>query len=101
MMDAVKISKALGDPIRYKIMMMLANGQDSNAACCSLNIEGICNCEIMTRFGMIQSRVSYHMKELVDAGLVKETVKGKWKYYFINNVTIKEYIFQLGIDLRF
>lgn len=101
MMDAVKISKALGDHIRYKIMMMLANGQESKAACCCPNIEGICNCEIMAYFGMIQSRVSYHMKELVDAGLVKETVKGKWKYYFINNETMKEYIMQLGIDLRF
>jgi transcriptional regulator, ArsR family len=101
MMDTIKISKALGDPIRYKIMMMLANGQDFNTACCSPNIEGICNCEIMARFGMIQSRVSYHMKELVDAGLVRETAKGKWKYYFINDETLKEYILQLGIDFRF
>ncbi|OPX87243.1 MAG: HTH-type transcriptional repressor AseR [Pelotomaculum sp. PtaB.Bin104] len=99
MMDTVKISKALSDPIRYKIMIMLANGQYHNAACCSSDIEGICNCEIMARFGMIQSRVSYHMKELVDAGLVKETAKGRWKYYFLNIDTLKEYIHQLKIDL--
>jgi ArsR family transcriptional regulator len=99
-MDAVKIAKALSDPIRYKIMMMLTQGRERDAACYTLNREGVCNCEIMARFGLIQSRVSYHMKELIDAGLVRETARGKWKYYSVDIDTVKEYILQLRIDLK-
>jgi len=101
MSDPVKISKALSDPIRYKIMLMLVN-QDSRAAppCCSFTTGGVCNCEIMAEFGMIQSRVSYHMKELTEAGLVTEKPYGKWKYYFPNTEALKGYINRLGVDFK-
>ncbi|OPX92443.1 MAG: Bacterial regulatory protein, arsR family [Pelotomaculum sp. PtaB.Bin104] len=100
MIDPVKISNALSHPIRYKIMLMLVNHYHRETKqCCFVNIEGVCNCEIMAEFGMIQSRVSYHMKELTKAELVIEKPCGKWKYYIPNIVTIKRYIYQLGLDL--
>jgi ArsR family transcriptional regulator, arsenate/arsenite/antimonite-responsive transcriptional repressor len=46
----------------------------------------------MAQLGMIQSKVSYHMKELVEAGLVHEEQRGKWKYYTLNTKGIREYI---------
>lgn len=101
MIDAVKIARALSDPVRYKIMVMLA---ESEEGCCSLTgagkkQPGLCNCEFMARLGMIQSRVSYHMKELVEAGLVCEEQRGRWKYYYINVVNLKEYLERLKQDL--
>jgi len=103
-MDNVKISKALSDPIRYKILMMLVRGEN---ACCPVMSNngkdksvGLCNCEIMTELNMIQSRVSYHMKELVECGLVSEEPQGKWKYYFPNNKKILAYIAQLKEDFN-
>jgi ArsR family transcriptional regulator len=77
---------------------MLVNQSGRELSCCSTPAEGICNCEIMAAFGMIQSRVSYHMKELVEAGLVREIPQGKWKYYFPNTKILKEYIQQLERD---
>lgn len=100
-MDAIKISKALSDPIRYKIMLMLLDHQSSESSCCPSGLGGACNCQIMETFGMIQSRVSYHMKELTEAGLVTEETKGKWKYYFLNTDTLKEYTQQLWEDFKF
>lgn len=103
-MNSVKISKALSDPIRYKILMMLVNSE--NACCpviCNNGKEksmGLCNCEIMSELQMIQSRVSYHMKELVETGLVNEEPQGKWKYYYINTQKIMEYIAQLKNDFN-
>jgi len=101
-MDTTKIAQALSDPIRYRILMMLASSQ---SACCRLisndQVEaaaGMCNCEIMYELGMIQSRVSYHMKELVETGLVNEEQRGKWKYYFFNRRKMTEYIAQLKQD---
>ncbi|SHF56679.1 ArsR family transcriptional regulator [Desulforamulus putei DSM 12395] len=100
MIDTVKIAKALSDPIRYKMMLMLAQSEEG---CCPIPGEddqrpGLCNCEFMSALGMIQSRVSYHMKELVDAGLVKEEPRGKWKMYFINTKTLRQYMEQLTQD---
>ena len=100
MIDATKISKVLSDPIRYKILLMLMNQQGKESLCCSLGSEGVCNCDIMQEFGLIQSRVSYHMKELTNVGLVREEPKGKWKYYFLNPETLRDYIKQLGSDFK-
>lgn len=96
----IKIARALSDPIRYKIMLMLAQ---SESGCCPMPGEddhrpGLCNCELMSELGLIQSRVSYHMKELTEAGLVSEKPLGKWKVYFINTSTLKQYIEQLNLD---
>lgn len=102
MADVVKISRALGDPIRYKIMTMLAR---SGEGCCPVpaggdrpGMTGLCNCELVAELGLIQSRVSYHMKELADAGLVTETPRGKWKVYFLNEDTLAEYLSQVKED---
>ncbi|MBF7082883.1 winged helix-turn-helix transcriptional regulator [Desulfallas sp. Bu1-1] len=99
-MDSVKIAKALSDPIRYRIMLLLAR---SEGTCCATNKHdnhryGMCNCELMTELGMIQSRVSYHMKELTGAGLVTEEPRGKWKFYSINKKTLQDYLDQLNKD---
>lgn len=98
--NRIRIARALSDPIRYKIMLMLAQ---SEGGCCPLPGEGdsrpgLCNCELMAELGLIQSRVSYHMKELVTAGLVTEEPRGKWKIYFINTKALRQYIEQLNHD---
>lgn len=100
MIDAIKISKVLGDPIRYKILLMLVNHSEQTELCCPVPDNGICNCEIMAAFGMIQSRVSYHMKELVDIGLVREVPEGKWKYYFLNKEVLRSFMEQLAADFK-
>lgn len=105
-MDNIRIAQALSDPIRYKILMMLVR---SDTACClvidnndgeSSSAVGLCNCELMNELGMIQSRVSYHMKELVETGLVIEEPRGKWKYYFPNRKVLLEYVERLKQDLN-
>ena len=46
--------------------------------------EGICVCEFEEHFGMGQSKVSYHMKKLKDAGLVQEERREKWSFYSLD-----------------
>lgn len=103
-MESIRISQALSDPVRYKILMMLANQEST---CCQLfnkeapgSSTGLCNCEIMSQLNMIQSRVSYHMKELVETGLVDEEPRGKWKYYILNSHKFRDYIEQLNRDFK-
>lgn len=85
----VALGRALSDPIRVRMLGMMADGR----GCCDFsgsgvpaeeNDEGICVCEFEEHFGMGQSKVSYHMRKLKDAGLVREERRGKWSFYSLN-----------------
>jgi ArsR family transcriptional regulator len=84
----VALGRALSDPIRVRMLSMMAEGR----SCCDFSDsgvpageeEGICVCEFEDQFGMGQSKVSYHMKKLKDAGLVHEERRGKWSFYTLD-----------------
>ena len=91
----VALGRALSDPIRVRMLGMMAEGR----GCCDFSgsgvpadegDEGICVCEFEDHFGMGQSKVSYHMKKLKDAGLVREERRGKWSFYSIDRETAAE-----------
>ncbi len=84
-----QIAKALSDPTRLRMLALLAEGR----SCCDLpdpstrdvpgsgTPAGICVCELQEQFGLGQSRTSYHLRVLKDAGLVTEETRGKWTFY--------------------
>jgi ArsR family transcriptional regulator, arsenate/arsenite/antimonite-responsive transcriptional repressor len=85
----VALGRALSDPIRVRMLTMMAEGR----GCCDLpdlgvpaedEDNGICVCEFEDYFGMGQSKVSYHMRKLKDAGLVREERRGKWSFYSLD-----------------
>jgi ArsR family transcriptional regulator len=85
----VALGRALSDPIRVRMLSMMAEGR----SCCDFSgsgvpagegEEGICVCEFEEVFSMGQSKVSYHMKKLKDAGLVREERRGKWSFYSLD-----------------
>jgi len=45
----------------------------------------VCVCDIENSFGMIQSRISRHLKILKEAGFLKVERKGRWAYYAIRS----------------
>jgi ArsR family transcriptional regulator, arsenate/arsenite/antimonite-responsive transcriptional repressor len=85
----VALGRALSDPIRVRMLGMMADGR----GCCDFSgsgvpaeegDEGICVCEFEDAFGMGQSKVSYHMRKLKDAGLVREEKRGRWSFYSVD-----------------
>ena len=79
----VALERALSDPIRVRMLGMLAAEADEGRGCCGLpdlgapvagegDSPGICVCEFEECFEMGQSKVSYHMRKLKEAGLVRE-----------------------------
>jgi ArsR family transcriptional regulator, arsenate/arsenite/antimonite-responsive transcriptional repressor len=91
----VALGRALSDPIRVRMLGMMADGR----GCCDFSDsgvpadegdEGICVCEFEGVFGMGQSKVSYHMRKLKDAGLVREERRGKWSFYSIDREAARE-----------
>ena len=91
----VALGRALSDPIRVRMLGMMAEGR----SCCDLPDRGapvdsgdeslgICVCEFEDYFGMGQSKVSYHMRKLKDAGLVREEKRGKWSFYSLDREAV-------------
>jgi ArsR family transcriptional regulator, arsenate/arsenite/antimonite-responsive transcriptional repressor len=85
----VALGRALSDPIRVRMLSMMADGR----GCCDFSDsgvpagegeDGICVCEFEDHFGMGQSKISYHMRKLKDAGLVREEKHGKWSFYSLD-----------------
>jgi len=65
---AARLFHALSDATRLGIVEMLRDGEH-------------CVCDLQVAFGAAQSRLSYHLKVLKDAGLVTDRKEGRWSYY--------------------
>jgi ArsR family transcriptional regulator, arsenate/arsenite/antimonite-responsive transcriptional repressor len=89
------LGRALADPVRVRMLGMLAAEAAGGRACCDLpdlgapvddegDSPGICVCEFEGYYGMGQSRVSYHLGKLKEAGLVREERRGRWSFYSLD-----------------
>ncbi|MEU6351242.1 metalloregulator ArsR/SmtB family transcription factor [Streptomyces sp. NPDC047072] len=72
--DLAKIFKALGDPVRLRLMSMIASrGQGGE----------VCVCELTPAFDLSQPTISHHLKLLRQAGLIDCERRGTWVYYWV------------------
>jgi ArsR family transcriptional regulator len=65
---------ALGDPVRLRLLSMLAAAPDGE----------ICVCEFIEPIGKSQGTISHHLKILGDAGLVHGDRRGKWVWHSLD-----------------
>ena len=73
-----KTFKALSDEKRLHILNLLANTPE----------ESICVCDLMEKMELPQSKLSYHLKILLQANLINQNKKGTWSYYSLNHKEI-------------
>ena len=66
-----KVFKALCDENRLRILELLRGGEK-------------CACVLIAKLDMGQSAISYHMKILVESGIVESRQEGKWTHYQIS-----------------
>ncbi len=67
----LKIISAINDETRVKILGFIDKYGE------------VCVCDIENAFGMIQSRISRHLKILKDAGFLRVDRRGRWAHYSI------------------
>jgi ArsR family transcriptional regulator len=75
--DADRIApllKALADPVRLRLVSLIASHEDSEACVCDLNDE----------FDLSQPTISHHLKVLHEAGLLTREKRGVWAYYRVS-----------------
>jgi ArsR family transcriptional regulator len=63
--------KALGDPVRLRLMSLVASHPGGE----------VCVCDLTSAFDLSQPTISHHMKVLYEAGLVDREKRGVWVYY--------------------
>ncbi|MFZ4394619.1 MAG: ArsR/SmtB family transcription factor [Kiritimatiellia bacterium] len=68
MKATLRVTKALADQQRIRILMMLGAGE-------------LCVCQILEVLGLAPSTVSKHLSVLSNAGLVDSRKEGRWMYY--------------------
>ncbi|SDJ65478.1 ArsR/SmtB family transcription factor [Sediminibacillus albus] len=48
----------------------------------------VCVCDLSDKLELPQSKLSYHLKILMDAGLIEKEIRGTWSYYRLNHSQI-------------
>ena len=63
--------KALGDPVRLRLLSMIASAHGGE----------VCVCDLTGAFHLTGPTISHHLKVLREAGLVESDRRGTWVYY--------------------
>jgi ArsR family transcriptional regulator len=63
--------KALGDPVRLRLLSMIASAGGGE----------VCVCDLTGEFALTGPTISHHLKVLREAGLVDSDRRGTWVYY--------------------
>jgi len=69
--ESTRIFKAFCDENRVQVLHLLRGGEK-------------CACVLLEQLDLGQSGLSYHMKVLVESGIVESRQEGKWTYYKIS-----------------
>ena len=76
-LQAGQVFHALSDPTRLELIQRLAGGEQ-------------CVCDLTDALKTGQSRLSFHLKVLKEAGLIRDRREGRWMYYALNEEAFEE-----------
>jgi ArsR family transcriptional regulator len=66
-----QVFKALGDPVRIRLVSLIGARQGGEA----------CVCDLTAAFDLTQPTISHHLKVLREAGIIDSQRRGTWVYY--------------------
>ena len=75
--------KALAEPIRLQLIEALGSGER-------------CVCELTSDLNLAQSKLSFHLKVLKEAGLLTAREDGRWVYYRLEPESLEQLRAWLG-----
>ncbi len=86
--DLSRVFRALGDPVRLRMLSIVAGHQGGEA----------CVCDISPAFDLAQPTISHHLKVLREAGLLRSERRGTWVYYRVIPAVLEELSTVLAIE---
>jgi ArsR family transcriptional regulator len=78
--------KALADPVRLRLLSLVASHEDGEACVCDLN----------DAFDLSQPTISHHLKVLHESGLLDRTKRGVWVYYQVKPEALSDLAALIG-----
>ena len=112
LMKLSRWAHALSDPTRLRMLDLMARareccrpgdegdssdpgateaaGEDGRRSAATSPPAGVCVCEVQSLQGLAQSKVSYHLRVLREAGLIREQRRGKWSFYSLDEEVADE-----------
>lgn len=72
--------KALADPVRLRLLSLVASHTDGEA----------CVCDLSEAFDLSQPTISHHLKVLYEIGLLDRSKRGVWVYYRVRPETLTD-----------
>src|SRR5215467_5729494 len=72
--ELAPLFKALADPMRLRLLSLIACHEGGEA----------CVCDLLGEFDVTAPSVSYHLRILREAGLISSERRGTWVYYRVN-----------------
>ncbi len=66
-----QVFKALGDPVRLRLVSLIGARQGGE----------VCVCDLTAAFDLTQPTISHHLKVLREAGIIDSERRGTWVYY--------------------
>jgi ArsR family transcriptional regulator, arsenate/arsenite/antimonite-responsive transcriptional repressor len=69
--DLARVFKAMGDPVRLRLLSLIASHEGGEA----------CVCDLSDVFELTGPTISHHLKVLREAGLITGDRRGTWIYY--------------------
>ena len=72
--------KALADPVRLRLMSIVASHEGGEA----------CVCDLTECFELSQPTISHHLKVLHEAGLLDREKRGTWVYYRVRSAALSD-----------
>ena len=69
--ELAQVFKALGDPVRLRLVSLIGAHQGGE----------VCVCDLTTAFDLTQPTISHHLRVLRQAGIIDSERRGTWVYY--------------------
>ena len=74
-----RLFKALGDPVRLRLLSLIASAGDGQT----------CVCDLTAAFDLTGPTISHHLKVLREAGLVTGERRGTWVWYRADRAALR------------
>ena len=84
---AQRLLRALAEPIRLQVVQTLQHGER-------------CVCDLTGDLDLAQSKLSFHLKVLKEAGLIRSRQEGRWIYYRLEPsalMLLRDWLDQLAV----
>jgi ArsR family transcriptional regulator len=77
--ELARVFKALGDPVRLRLLSLIASHAGGEA----------CVCDLTDAFDLTGPTISHHLKVLREAGIIDGERRGTWIYYRVLPTTLQ------------